>query len=130
MTINAVPKRVSSSQLPCGYKCPIDSVSESSEEHGEWVECPLVSKEFISLGSCLDLQDLARSEEFYSDPYLDMFETVASKEGSSVKNVRRACLRHQADILTEMVSESESDSKQVRQTLFRVNARLSEESDD
>jgi len=103
MTVNAIPKRVFSSDLSEGYKCPIDSVSDSSEAAGEWVQCPLVSQEYVSLGSCLDLQDLARSEEFYSDPYLDMFEAIATRSSSSVEDARKTCLRHQAELLTKMV---------------------------
>lgn len=116
-----------SSELPPGYKCPIDSVSESSEATGEWVQCPLASGEYISLGSCLDLQDLARSEGFYSDAYLDMFEGIAERRQIAIGEARRMCLRHQADLLTEMISKADEDSEGVRRTLFRVYTRLAEE---
>lgn len=130
MTVNAIPKRVLSSELTEGYKCPVDSVSESSEPTAEWVRCPLVSDEHISLGSCLDLQDLARSEGFYSDPYLDMFEAIAACKEVPIENARRICLRHQADLLTDMISKADEDGDGVRRTLFRVYSRLAEEFED
>lgn len=130
MTINAIPERVSSSELPIGYKCPIDSVSDSSEATGEWVRCPLVAGQYVSLGSCLDLQNLARSEGFYSDPYLDMFEAIAKRTGVPTGVVRSRCLQHQVDILTETISKPDQGGNEARLTLFRVYSRLAEEFND
>lgn len=127
MTINAVPKRMCSSQLPECYTCPIDRVTKSSDGKARWVRCPLVSEKFISYGSCLDLQGLARSEEFYSDSFVDLFENIAEQRGISMGSARVICLRHQSDLLTEMLALPEEDSKEVRLELFRVYSRLADE---
>lgn len=94
MAVNAVPRRLRSVEIPEGYKCPVNGVSSSRDDDVRWVACPLFLGDFISYGSCLDLQGLARSEEFESDPYRDMFEDIAKQRGASLAAVRMQCLCH------------------------------------
>lgn len=127
MSINAVPKRHSSREIPLSYTCPVDEVTTTSDSNTRWVECPLVANEYICYGSCLDLQDLARSEDFYTDQFISIFERLASKRKVTIRCLRIECLKHQKILLTNMLLNPNEPKSNVKSTLDRVTGHLQDE---
>jgi hypothetical protein len=74
----------------------------------------------IFIGSCLDLQAVARSENFCRHLYFGLFERVSAQTGAPALELRRICLEHQKIVLTEMLEDPLEDLGLVRQTLDRI----------
>ena len=114
--MNAVPQRFSLKNFPSyeDYVCPLSNISASETGAPQrWVFCPLVDEKPIAYGSCLDFQGLARAEDFETDPFIDLFKELSHKTGKSVKELRRICLKHQAQLLKIMMSDPNEDKNGV-----------------
>jgi hypothetical protein len=74
----------------------------------------------IFLGSCIDLQAVARSENFWTHLYFGLFERLAAQTGVPVLELRRICLEHQKVVLRQMLADPSEDSRLVRELLHRI----------
>ena len=105
--MNAVPPRFSIKNLK-GYEryiCPASNIRAFEANMPEqWVHCPLFNEKPIGYGSCLDIQGLARAEDFETDPFIGLFEELSRKTGKNVKELRKVCLKHQSQLLKIMMN--------------------------
>lgn len=114
--MNAVPERFPPESIDNyhSYACPVSGIpAYGSNAPRKWVHCPLVGNNFISYGICLDLQGLARTENFQSDSFVTLFEDLSAKENISVDQLRRLCLSHQVEVLSRMTEDSSEDIEKV-----------------
>lgn len=103
--MNAVPKRFSSLEINNykTYHCPISGVAAySNNASTRWVNCPMVNDRPICYGLCLDLQSIARDDEF---EYVEDFYELSKKLKIDVAKLRKICLSHQREILLRMISD-------------------------
>jgi len=76
-------------------------VSTTSEEpDGHWSHTPLRQSEprYICEGCAQDIYGTCNWENFYDNPYHDLVEEAAKKEGLTVLEFRVICLLHQIEI--------------------------------
>ena len=117
--MNAVPKCFPPSEIDNfeKYQCPISGVSaRGNNAPSRWVECPLV-KGAICYGSCLDLQSIARDEEFETHPFVDIFYKLSQEIDAKVIELRKTCLTHQREVLQDMLNDPLENNSSVRQLL-------------
>ena len=127
MSINAVPERYTSAELGCARDapCPLCRTCETDEGIDRlWVVCPLVGGRPICEGCCLDYQGLARSEVFDDDPVRGLFDDLSFRTGMSVSALRRKCLEHQQEIVSDQLGRVISADE--RDALLSLANRLSE----
>jgi hypothetical protein len=108
---NAVPPRHVAQELGLrpDAACPLCGTRETNPDiQREWVRCPMVQNKPIDLGCCLDHQGVARAEDFESDSYRDLFETLSRRIGRSVAVLRLQCLQHQQEIIAERLPQASS----------------------
>lgn len=105
--MNAVPERFPPSEIKNfqNYICPISGIKANGKNApSQWVNCPLVEQP-ICYGLCLDLQSIARDDEFDDHPYVEDFYNLAKKLKVHVLKLRKNCLNHQKKILIEMLND-------------------------
>ncbi len=66
----------------------------------DWVKCPLIDNNPISLGCCIDFQSAARAKDFKNYTLRYLVEDFSKKDGNSIESVRVKCLKHQMEILS------------------------------
>ena len=84
----------------------------------------MLDGEYICYGSCLDLQSLARSEDFYEDSFLDLFKVVTKMEKHTLREARNLCLNHQLKLLEQMLENKDENTDLVNQTLKYVQEAI------
>lgn len=127
--MHAIPKFISGRQLdPTGkYRCPLCRVQSSSDQDDTgWVACPMLNGEMICVGSCIDHQAIARSEDFQHHPYRNDFDQLASKSGHAVLELRSICLRHQLEIIDEQLMASSEDADALNRLRRQIAPRIAE----
>lgn len=67
----------------------------------DWVKCPLVDNNPISLGCCIDFQSAARAKDFENYALRYLIEEFSKKSKRSKEFVRVKCLKHQLQILSD-----------------------------
>ncbi|WP_107668559.1 hypothetical protein [Cyanothece sp. BG0011] len=105
--MNAVPERFPTSEIKNfqNYVCPISGIKANGKNApSQWVNCPLVEQP-ICYGLCLDLQSIARDDEFDDHLYVEDFYKLAKKLNVDVLKLRKTCLNHQKKILIEMLND-------------------------
>src|SRR5436190_2018867 len=99
--MEAIPETFGADQVDSKrqYRCPLCDVQTTADEVDTgWVLCPMLDSDPICLGCCLDIQNVARIEDFATHPYHDLFEDVSLKTGKEVTELRQICLIHQESI--------------------------------
>ena len=121
--INAVPRRYSSAELNIApdARCPL---CRTSERGGRWVLCPMIGGQPICYGCCLDYQGLARAVDFEDDPFRDLFDDLSRQTGLPVVTLRRRCLEHQQEIVSEQLGDPHAVDD--RDSLLNLAFRVSE----
>ena len=115
--MDAIPPYISGRKVdPTGrYKCPLCRVQGTGDpEDTGWVSCPMLQNQMICLGSCIEYQKVARSEEFSTHFDKEHFEELSSRTRQSVSELRRTCMRHQLQIVGEQMSDQTSDRDRLR----------------
>lgn len=129
--MEAIPETFEASQIdPRGrYKCPLCDIQTTSDEADTgWVHCPMLNDRPICLGCCLDLQNIARSENFMAHPYRGLFDEVGLKTGKDVTELRQICLRHQEAIVRADIEKDldEYTRQETISLLAKISARIKE----
>ena len=110
------------------YRCPVSGTPATGVDARErWVRCPLVNNRVIFIGSCLDLQAVARSKDFWNHVYVGMFEKLAAQSGTATAELRRVCLTHQVEVLQEMLTDPSEETQLVQELLNQVTKLSREE---
>ena len=124
--MHAAPKPAPIPHLDSGvYRCPISGAPAAGADAEElWVSCPLVNDQVIFWGSCLDLQTVARNTDFLTDIYFDLFHDISRLTGVPIDELRTVCLRHQFDVLNEMLTDPTEDYNLTKDLIDRIRALL------
>jgi len=131
--MEAIPKKFEAGQIdPRGrYKCPLCVVQTTADDVDTgWVHCPMLNDRPICIGCCIDLQSVARVEDFATHPYRDLFDEVSLKTGKEVAELRQICLSHQ-EAITRANLEKELDEYTRKETIFlltKISTRIKESS--
>jgi len=104
--LNAVPSRYTAAELDLGPRAECE-LCHTRDAERDWVLCPLVHGRPICYGCCLDLQGLARSGDFDTNPFRGLFDDLARKTGSTAGALRLRCLEHQEAIVAEQLRDPE-----------------------
>ena len=88
----------------------------------------MVDNEAICLGSCIDMQDIARSRGFESDIEKYVFDDLSIKSGKSVVHLRGACLRHQLEVIDEQLrlDPINPENEELEKLRKKVQLRITE----
>lgn len=108
--IDATPRPVDAEQIdPTGrYKCPLCLVqTTASKPDIGWVFCPMIDNQPICVGSCLDHQNIANSQDFDGHPFRNDFDSLSERTGREVSELRLICLRHQESVLVAELEQNE-----------------------
>lgn len=125
--MNAVPEVIAGLEVdPSGkYKCPLCKVQSAGEEADTgWVKCPMVRDKIICLGSCLDHQGAARSDNFEEHYDRKLFDDLSTKVQRSVSDLRRTCLEHQIEVLDDQLCHHSEDAAALRAFRAVLQQRL------
>jgi hypothetical protein len=120
--MEAMPETYEAKKVhPTGhYKCPLCDVQTTADEVDTgWVFCPMLDGEPICLGCCLDYQNVARLEDFTTNPYNDLFDEASHKTGNPADRLRRICLDHQEEILVARIGK-EHEQEDIRRGLANL----------
>jgi hypothetical protein len=114
--MDAIPTYLSGYEVdPSGrYTCPLCRVQRAGDaEDTGWVRCPMLKGQMICLGSCIDHQKVARSDEFDSHYDRGLFETLHSNLRRPINELRSICMSHQIEVLDERIAEGGPNTKQM-----------------
>lgn len=110
--MNAIPPVVPAREVdPTGkYRCPLCKVQSTGDEADTgWVECPMLRGKMICLGSCIEHQAVARSDDFERHFDRALFDELSSSAQRSVAELRQVCLVHQLEVIDERFCEHSED---------------------
>lgn len=123
----AIPVTLAAREVdPTGrYVCPACKVQPSSaEDDPGWVLCPMLDDAAICLGCCIDVQQVARSSEFSTSAWRDLFDDIAALTGERFSTLRQSCLAHQAEIVESRLraSRDEAGIRKLQDIMARIRS--------
>ncbi len=96
------------------YTCPLcGSQATGDAVDTGWVSCPMLDGKVICLGSCIDHQAAARSEDFQSHPDRELFDELTRRSQVTAHKLRSLCMHHQIEVIDEQLQEDSVDSEEL-----------------
>lgn len=70
----------------------------------------------------MDLQIVTLSDDFLDHPYIGIFQDLNKLYGTKVNELRMVCLRHQIEVLNEMLTDPSENYVQTKKMLDQVRS--------